>query len=108
MQAEVMIQRKIKPPAPETMLQTVYARAKESSAEVRSTDAKDERTHRKAGLRFYPADKDTAMRSGVILPGPLCWIKLTTVVCGERQVRWSSILPAGWIPAIGCRVMRIA
>ena len=79
---------------PETMLQTIYARAKESRGRGAIHDAKAEEIIGKLDYDFSLADKDTAMRSGVI--------------ARTIQVRWSSILPAGWIPgATGCRVMRI-
>lgn len=39
---------------PETMLQTVYARAKESSGKGAIHDAKAEELIEKAGLRFFP------------------------------------------------------
>ena len=51
---------------PETMLQTVYARAKESSGRGAIHDAKAEGIIEKLDYDFSLADKDTAMRSGVI------------------------------------------
>ena len=51
---------------PETMLQTVYARAKESSGRGAIHDAKAEELIEKLDYDFTLADKDTAMRSGVI------------------------------------------
>ena len=51
---------------PETMLQTVYARAKESSGRGAIHDAKAEELIKKLDYDFSLADKDTAMRSGVI------------------------------------------
>ena len=51
---------------PETMLQTVYARAKESSGRGAIHDAKAEELIEKLDYDFSLADKDTAMRSGVI------------------------------------------
>jgi len=51
---------------PETMLQTVYARAKESSGRGAIHDAKAEELIGKLDYDFSLADKDTAMRSGVI------------------------------------------
>ena len=51
---------------PETMLQTVYARAKESSGRGAIHDAKAEEIIEKLDYDFSLADKDTAMRSGVI------------------------------------------
>lgn len=51
---------------PETMLQTVYARAKESNGRGAIHDAKAEELIEKLDYDFSLADKDTAMRSGVI------------------------------------------
>ena len=51
---------------PETMLQTVYARAKESRGRGVIRDPKAEEIIRGLDYDFSLADKDTAMRSGVI------------------------------------------
>ena len=51
---------------PETMLQTVYARAKESRGRGTIHDAKAEEIIEKLDYDFSLADKDTAMCSGVI------------------------------------------
>ena len=51
---------------PETMLQTVYARAKESSGRGAIHDVKAEEIVERLDYDFSLADKDTAMRSGVI------------------------------------------
>ena len=51
---------------PETMLQTVYARAKESRGRGAIHDAKAEEIIEKLDYDFSLADKDTAMHSGVI------------------------------------------
>ena len=51
---------------PETMLQTVYARAKESRGRGAIHDAKAEEIIEKLDYDFSLADKDAAMRSGVI------------------------------------------
>ena len=51
---------------PETMLQTVYARAKESRGRGAIHDAKAKELIEKLDYDFSLADKDTAMRSGVI------------------------------------------
>ena len=51
---------------PETMLQTIYARAKESRGRGAIHDAKAEEIIGKLDYDFSLADKDTAMRSGVI------------------------------------------
>ena len=51
---------------PETMLQTVYARAKESSGRGAICDRKAEEIVAELDYDFSLAEKDTAMRSGVI------------------------------------------
>ena len=51
---------------PETMLQTTYARAKESRGRGAIHDAKAEEIIGKLDYDFSLAEKDTAMRSGVI------------------------------------------
>ncbi|GEM_PF-2656466 len=51
---------------PETMLQTVYARSKESRGRVAVRDKKAEEIIGKLNYDFSLADKDTAMYSGVI------------------------------------------
>lgn len=51
---------------PETMLQTVYARARESATRGAITDKKAEEIIGKLHYGFSLAEKDTAMRSGVI------------------------------------------
>ena len=51
---------------PETMLQTVYARAKESRGRGAIRDTKAEKLVEKLDYDFSLAEKDTAMRSGVI------------------------------------------
>ena len=51
---------------PETMLQTVYARARESATRGAITDKKAEEIIGKLHFDFSLAEKDTAMRSGVI------------------------------------------
>ncbi len=51
---------------PETMLQTVYARAKESRGRGVIRDVKAEEIVEKLDYDFSLAEKDTAMRSGVI------------------------------------------
>ena len=51
---------------PETMLQTVYARARESWGRGVIRDAKAEELVEKLDYDFSLAEKDTAMRSGVI------------------------------------------
>ena len=51
---------------PETMLQAVYARARESAGRGTIHDQKAEEIIRRLDYDFSLADKDTAMRSGVI------------------------------------------
>ena len=51
---------------PETMLQTVYARAKESAGRGVIQDKKAEEIIGKLHYDFSLADKDSAMHSGVI------------------------------------------
>ena len=51
---------------PETMLQTLYARAKESRGRGAIHDAKAEELIDKLDYDFSLADKDSAMSSGVI------------------------------------------
>ena len=58
---------------PETMLQTVYARARESATRGAITDKKAEEIIGKLHFDFSLAEKDTAMRSGVML-GSACMV----------------------------------
>ena len=51
---------------PETMLQTIYARAKESGGRGTIHDTKAEEIVGKLDYDFTLAEKDTAMHSGVI------------------------------------------
>ena len=51
---------------PETMLQTVYARAKESAGRGAIRDPKAEELIGRLDYDFSLADQDTAMRSGVV------------------------------------------
>lgn len=55
---------------PETMLQTLYARAKESRTRGAVCDKKAEEIVERLDYDFSSADKDMAMRSGA-LPAPL-------------------------------------
>ena len=57
---------------PETMLQTVYARAKESRGRGAIHDAKAEEIIEKLDYDFSLADKDTAS-TAASLPAPSCW-----------------------------------
>ena len=90
---------------PETMLQTVYARAKESRGRGAIHDAKAEEIIEKLDYDFSLADKDTAMHSGVIAR-TIVLDRLTKAWrgLGRTPARWWSTSPAGWIPdATGCR-----
>ena len=70
---------------PETMLQTIYARAKESGGRGTIHDTKAEEIVGKLDYDFTLAEKDTAMHSGVFRRIP---------------ARWWSTSPAGWTPAV--------
>ena len=72
---------------PETMLQTVYARAKESSGRGAIQDAKAEKIVERLDYDFSLADKDTAMRSGVIA---------RTIVLDQLTKAWLGAHPARW------------
>ena len=69
---------------PETMLQTVYARAKESNGRGAIHDAKAEELIEKLDYDFALADKDTAMRSVVIAR---TIVACGAFRCGGRQYR---------------------
>lgn len=58
---------------PETMLQTVYARAKESSGRGAIHDAKAEELIEKLDYDF-PLPAKIRPCAAASLPGPLCWI----------------------------------
>ena len=77
---------------PETMLQTVYARAKESSGRGAIHDAKAEGIIEKLDYDFSLADKDTAMRSGVIA---------RTIVL-DRMKEWLASHPGAVVVNIAC------
>ena len=66
---------------PETMLQTVYARAKESAGRGTIQDKKAEEIIGRLDYDFSLADQDTAMRSGVIA---------RTLVLDRLVSRWLS------------------
>ena len=86
---------------PETMLQTVYARARESAGRGTIHDQKAEEIIRRLDYDFALADKDTAMRSGS-LPAQSCLIGWCAR--GWRRIRVPSLStsPAVWTPgAIG-------
>ena len=78
---------------PETMLQTVYARAKESSGRGAIHDAKAEELIEKLDYDFSLADKDTAMRSGVIA---------RTIVLDRMTKEWLASHPGAVVVNIAC------
>ena len=78
---------------PETMLQTVYARAKESSGRGAIHDAKAEELIEKLDYDFSLADKDTAMRSGVIA---------RTIVLDKLTKSWLAKHPGAVVINIAC------
>ena len=78
---------------PETMLQTVYARAKESGGRGVIHDAKAEEIIEKLDYDFSLADKDTAMRSGVIA---------RTVVLDKLTKAWLASHPDAVAVNIAC------
>ena len=78
---------------PETMLQTVYARAKESCGRGAIHDAKAEEIIEKLDYDFSLADKDTAMRSGVIA---------RTIVLDRLTKEWLGTNPGAVVVNIAC------
>lgn len=78
---------------PETMLQTVYARAKESRGRGAIHDAKAEEIIEKLDYDFSLADKDTAMHSGVIA---------RTIVLDRLTKAWLGTHPGGVVVNIAC------
>ena len=78
---------------PETMLQTVYARAKESGGRGAIHDAKAEELIERLDYDFSLADKDTAMRSGVIA---------RTIVLDKLTKSWLGSHPGGVVVNIAC------
>ena len=78
---------------PETMLQTVYARAKESNGRGAIHDAKAEELIEKLDYDFSLADKDTAMRSGVIA---------RTIVLDKLTKSWLASHPGAVVIDIAC------
>ena len=78
---------------PETMLQTVYARAKESSGRGAIHDAKAEEIIEKLDYDFSLADKDTAMHSGVIA---------RTIVLDRMTKEWLASHPGAVVVNIAC------
>lgn len=78
---------------PETMLQTVYARAKESWGRGAIHDAKAEEIIEKLDYNFSLADKDTAMHSGVIA---------RTIVLDRMTKEWLASHPGAVVVNIAC------
>ena len=78
---------------PETMLQTIYARAKESRGRGAIHDAKAEEIIEKLDYDFSLADKDTAMRSGVIA---------RTIVLDRMTKEWLASHPGAVVVSIAC------
>lgn len=78
---------------PETMLQTVYARAKESRTRGAITDKRAEDLVEHLDYDFSAADKDSAMRSGVIA---------RTIVLDRLVEKWLSGHPGAVVVNIAC------
>ena len=78
---------------PETMLQTVYARAKESRGRGAIHDATAEQLIEKLHYDFSLADKDTAMHSGVIA---------RTIVLDRLTAAWLDRHPGAIVLNIAC------
>lgn len=78
---------------PETMLQTVYARAKESRGRGAIHDAKAEEIIEKLDYDFSLADIDTAMHSGVIA---------RTIVLDRMTKEWLASHPGAVVVNIAC------
>lgn len=78
---------------PETMLQTIYARAKESRGRGAIHDAKVEELIEKLDYDFSLADKDTAMHSGVIA---------RTIVLDQLTKSWLAAHSSAVVVNIAC------
>ena len=78
---------------PETMLQTIYARAKESRGRGAIHDDKAENLIEKLDYDFSLADKDAAMRSGVIA---------RTIVLDRLTKAWLASHPGAVVVNIAC------
>ena len=78
---------------PETMLQTVYARAKESRGRGAIHDAKAEEIIEELDYDFSLADKDSAMHSGVIA---------RTIVLDRLTKAWLASNPGAVVVNIAC------
>ena len=82
---------------PETMLQTVYARARESSGRGAIRDPKAEELIGRLDYDFSPSEKDAPMRSGVIAR-TIVLDRLVGKWLAAHPVQWWSISPADWTP----------
>ena len=78
---------------PETMLQTIYAKAKESQGRGAIHDAKAEEIIERLNYDFSLADKDSAMRSGVIA---------RTIVLDRLTKAWLVSNPGAVVVNIAC------
>lgn len=78
---------------PETMLQTVYARAKETQSRGAVRDEKAVEIIRRLDYDFSLADKDSAMSSGVIA---------RTIVLGRLTKAWLGAHPGAVVVNIAC------
>lgn len=78
---------------PETMLQTVYARARESSGRGAIRDRKAEEIIDRLDYDFSLAEKDSAMRSGVIA---------RTIVLDRLTAAWLAKNPGAVVVNIAC------
>ena len=78
---------------PETMLQTVYARARESQTRGVITDRKAEELIGRLDYDFSKAEKDSAMRSGVVA---------RTVVLDRMVAAWLAKHPGAVVVNIAC------
>lgn len=78
---------------PETMLQTVYARARESSGRGAIRDPKAEELIGRLDYDFSPAEKDAPMRSGVIA---------RTIVLDRLVGKWLAAHPGAVVVNIAC------
>ena len=78
---------------PETMLQTVYARAKETEQRGAICDKKAVEIVKKLDYDFSLADKDTAMSSGVIA---------RTIVLDRRVKQYLEEHPGAVVVNIAC------
>lgn len=82
---------------PETMLQTVYARARESSGRGAIRDPKAEELIGRLDYDFSPAEKDAPMRSGVIA---------RTVVLDQLVGKWLAAHPGAVVETMNPMVVK--